>query len=87
LSLICGRKYRGSYNIFELETILCVCESFTCELLMKLSVLVIPWLGHNDLLYLMVWHNGRFSEFAFTRILTLVLVLAEKLENVRLFLR
>jgi hypothetical protein len=54
---------------------------------MKLSLLMIPWLGHNNLLYLVVWHNGRFSEFALTRILALVLVLAEKLENVRLFLR
>ena len=54
---------------------------------MKLSLLVIPWLGHIDLLYLVVWHNGRFSEFSLTRILALVFVLAEKLENVRLFLR
>ncbi len=62
-------------------------ESFRCELLLKRRMFVIPWLGHYDLLYLVMWHNGRFSEFSLTRILALVLVLAEKLENVCLFLR
>jgi hypothetical protein len=55
-------------------------------LLLMSSMLMIPWLGQITLLYLLVCHNGRFYEFSLTRILALVLVLAKKLENVRLFL-
>lgn len=52
-----------------------------------MSLLLVTWLSQNAWLYLDVWHNGRFSEFSLTRILALILVLAKKLENVRLFLR